>query len=210
MEQVGNKAATVSIIHLPEIQEAVAKLINGGQIIMIYLVRHGQTDWNLFKRFNGCTETYLNQTGIAQAKLQAENLRNVNFDVCFCSPQTRARQTCEIIYKGSIVFDERLVEINAGEFEGTDETDVEAMKLAWQAVMSGDKGTESFKAFMKRVCDFCDMVTENYKDENVLIVTHGAIARVINYYFNGKPKDYDFWPSVIKTGGLLTFENSKI
>jgi broad specificity phosphatase PhoE len=174
---------------------------------MIYLVRHGQTDWNLFKKFNGVTDTCLNQTGIAQSKLQAENLRKVNFDVCFCSSKTRARQTCEIIYQGPIVFDDRLVEINAGEFEGKDQTDVEVIKSLWQAVMSGDKGTESFKAFMKRCFDFCDMVTENYKDKNVLIVTHGVIARVINYYFNGKPKDYDFMPPVIKTGGLLTFEN---
>jgi broad specificity phosphatase PhoE len=177
---------------------------------MIYLVRHGQTDWSLFKKFNGVTDTLLNQTGIAQSKLQAENLRSVSFDACFCSPRTRARQTCEIIYQGTIVFDDRLVEINAGKYEGTDETDVEAMKLAWQAVMSGDKGIESFKDVMKRCCDFCDMLTANYKCKNVLIVAHAGIARVINYYFNGKPKDFDFRPGVIKTGGLLTFENSKI
>ena len=54
---------------------------------MVYLIRHGQTDWNLFKRCNGCTDTYLNQTGIRQAKLQAENLQNICFDACFCSPQ---------------------------------------------------------------------------------------------------------------------------
>ena len=178
---------------------------------MIYLVRQGETDWNLFRKFNGVTDTLLNQTGIAQAELQAENLRSVNFDACFCSPQTRARQTCEIIYKGPIVFDDRLVEINCGEFEGTDETDVEAMKLVWKAFMSGDKGTESFKDFMKRSCDFCDMIVEKYNGKNVLIVTHAGNVRVIDYYFNGKPKDYDFIKrTVIKNGGLLTFENSKI
>ncbi|MBN2076883.1 MAG: histidine phosphatase family protein [Dehalococcoidales bacterium] len=74
--------------------------------------------------------------------------------------------------------------------------------------MSGDKGTESFKAFMKRNCDFCDMITQDHKDNNVLIVTHAGNARVIDYYFKGKPKDYDFKRrTVIKTGGLLTFEN---
>ena len=176
---------------------------------MIYLVRQGETDWNLFKRANGVTDTFLNRTGIAQAKLQAENLRNVNFNACFCSPQTRVRQTCEIIYHGPIVFDDRLDEINVGEFEGKEET-AETMKLLWQAVMSGDKGTESFKDFMKRNCDFCDMLVEDHKDKNVLIVTHGVIARLINYYFTGKPKDHDFLPSVVKNGGLLTFENSKI
>jgi broad specificity phosphatase PhoE len=164
----------------------------------------------LFKKANGVTDTFLNQTRIAQAKLQAENLRNVNFDACFCSPQTRARQTCEIIYQGPIMFDDRLAEINIGEFEGTDETDTEAMKLLWQAVMSGDKGAESYKDFMKRCCDFCDMIVEDHEDKNVLIVTHGVVARLINYYFKGKPKDYNFWPTVVKNGGLLTFEYSKI
>lgn len=175
---------------------------------MVYLVRQGQTDWNLFKKFNGCTDTELNQTGIEQAKLQAENLKSVSFDECFCSSQKRARQTCEIIYKGPIVFDDRLAEINCGEFEGTEET-VDALKLFWRAVMSGDKGTESFKDFIKRNCDFCDMVMEEHPGKNVLIVTHAANARVINYYFSGKPKDYDFGKAVAKNGGLLTFENPK-
>ena len=67
---------------------------------MIYLFRHGQTDWNLFKRCNGRTDTFLNKTGIEQAKIQVENLKNIGFDSCFCSPQSRARQFCEIIYTG--------------------------------------------------------------------------------------------------------------
>ena len=176
---------------------------------MLYLVRQGQTDWNLFKKFNGCTDTELNQTGIAQARLQAENLGSVSFDACFCSPQKRARQTCDIIYKGPIVLDDRLAEISCGEFEGTEET-ADALELFWRAIKSGNMGTESFKEFTERVCDFCDMIMEDYKGKNVLIVTHSADARVINYYFNGKPKHYDFGESVIKNGGLLTFENSRI
>lgn len=173
---------------------------------MIYLVRQGETDWNLNRKFNGCTDTKLNHTGIAQAKQQAEKLRNVNFKTCFCSPQTRARQTGEIIYEGPIVFDDRLAEINCGEFEGTDET-ADSLKLFWQAIRAGDKGTEKFQAFINRNFDFCDMIKKDHTENNVLIVTHSANARIINYYFKGKPDDYDFSKSVIKNGGLLTFEN---
>lgn len=175
-------------------------------MIMVYLVRQGQTDWNLFKKFNDCTDTELNQTGIAQAKLQAESLRSVSFDACYCSPQKRARQTCEFIYNGSIMFDDRLIEITCGEFEGTEET-ADALKLFWQAIRSGSLGTESFEEFIIRNCDFCDMIMKDHKGKNVLIVTHSANARIINYYFNGKPKDYDISKSVIHNGGLLTFEN---
>jgi broad specificity phosphatase PhoE len=74
--------------------------------------------------------------------------------------------------------------------------------------MAGDKGTESFKDFMKRSCDFCDMIAEDHKGKNVLIVTHAANTRVIDYYFKGKPRDYYFTKrTVIQNGGLLTFEN---
>ena len=173
---------------------------------MIYLMRHGQTDWNLFRRANGCTDTYLNQTGIEQAKSQAENLKNIHFDACFCSPQTRARQCCEIIYKGAILFDDRLTEINCGEFEGMEET-AEMMKSFFEAIQSGDKGVENFKLFMKRNFDLCDIISQEYKGKNVLIVTHAANVRVINYYFSGKPKNYDFTKSVAGNNEYLTFKN---
>jgi len=174
---------------------------------MIYLSRHGQTDWNLFKRFNGRTDTYLNQTGIAQANLQSQSLKDVSFDVCFCSPQTRARQFCEIIYKGSVVFDDRLAEIDCGEFEGTEET-AEAMDLFWKAIQSGDMGTESIEAFIKRNCDLCEIIAEEHKGQNVLIVTHAANTRIINWFFNGRPKGYDFGNPVVEKCAFITFKNS--
>jgi broad specificity phosphatase PhoE len=83
----------------------------------------------------------------------------------------------------------------------------EAMKLFCKAIQCGDKSTESLEAFTKRNCDFCDMVTEKHKGQNVLIVTHSLNVRIINYYFNGKPKGYDFFKRVSKIGGLLTFKN---
>lgn len=173
---------------------------------MIYLVRQGQTDWNLFKRCNGITETFLNQTGIEQSELQAENLKNVTFDACFCSPQKRARQTCEIICKDPVAFDGRLAEIICGEFEGVEET-AEMMKSFWQAAAGGDKGTEKIDDFMKRNFDFCDMIKNEYKGKNVLIITHAANIRAITYYFLNRPHDFDFNKTPVSSGGLLTFEN---
>jgi probable phosphoglycerate mutase len=52
------------------------------------------------------------------------------------------------------------------------------------------------------------MIMNDHKGENVLIVTTAGNVRVIDYYFKGKPKDYDFTKTtIIKNGGLLTFEN---
>jgi probable phosphoglycerate mutase len=173
---------------------------------MIYIVRQGQTDWNLFRRCNGVTETFLNQTGIKQSEQQAEKLKDIKFEACFCSPQKRTQQTCEIIYKGSIAFDDRLVEIVCGEFEGKEETR-EMMEQFWQAATNGDMGTEKISDFMKRNIAFCNMIENEYKGNNVLIVTHAANIRIIVYYFLGEPDGYDFSKTPIQSGELITFEN---
>ena len=170
---------------------------------MIYLVRHGETDWNLFKRCNGITDTYLNKTGIGQAEKLAERLREVSIDSCCCSPLSRARRFCEIIYSGSVVYDNRLAEIDCGEFEGMEET-ADMMGSFLTAIKTGAKGTESMGAFIKRNCDLCYDVVKEHGTKNVLIVTHAANARVINYYFKGKPEGYDFTKGVVEIGGLIT------
>ena len=171
---------------------------------MFYLIRQGQTDWNLFRRFNGVTETFLNQVGIEQAEKQANALKDIEFDMCFCSPQKRAIQIGEIVYKGKMILDKRLAEIICGEFEGTEENEA-SMKLFWQAITTGDKGTESFDAFMKRNASFCNMLIEEYRQKNVLIITHAANARIINYYLSGKPKEYDFTKAVAREGEILKY-----
>ena len=175
---------------------------------MIYLVRHGQTDWNLFKRCNGATDTFLNQTGIEQSIKLAESLKDIRFDVCFCSPQKRARQTCEIIYKGPITFDDRLKEIICGEFEGKEETS-ELMRQFWHAAANGDKGVEKIDDFMKRNIALCNMVQHEsqFIGKNVLIVTHAVNIRVIVYYFMGMPEGFDFNVTPIQSGESLTFKN---
>lgn len=106
-------------------------------------------------------------------------MKSLSFDACFCSPQKRARQTCEILFNGTIVFNQRLSEINCGEFEGTEET-ADTMKQFWQAVTRGVKGTENFKDFIERNCDFCNMITKVQKGKNILVITHAANARAIN------------------------------
>ena len=95
---------------------------------MIYFVRHGATDWNEHvnekgekdPKCQGMADIPLNQNGINQAKKLAETLKNVKFDRVICSPMTRTRQTCEIIYNGNVKveYDSRLVERDFGEFEG--------------------------------------------------------------------------------------------
>ena len=88
----------------------------------IYFVRHGKTEWNKLKKMQGSADIPLNEEGIEQAYKTKELISNIEFDCAICSPLTRTRQTLDIILddkKIPVIYDERIVERNYGEFEGT-------------------------------------------------------------------------------------------
>ena len=60
---------------------------------------------------------------------------------------------------------------------------------------------------MKRNASFCNMIVEEYIQKNVLIVTHSANARIINYYLSGKPENYDFTKAVARNGEILKYNS---
>lgn len=88
----------------------------------IYLVRHGETDWNNEKRLQGWADISLNAKGVKEAEEVAEKLKNVHFDDAFCSDLERAEVTAETILKGrdiEVQMDPRLRELGFGPLEGT-------------------------------------------------------------------------------------------
>lgn len=89
----------------------------------IYLVRHGETDWNQAGLLQGQTDIALNAQGLEQAREAAERLKEVPFEIAFCSPLIRAKRTAETIIgdrKITLTTDERLRELNFGPWEGVD------------------------------------------------------------------------------------------
>lgn len=88
----------------------------------LYLVRHGETSWNIGRKVQGQTDIPLNETGVRQAEKVREELKDEVFGVCYCSPLMRARRTAEIVVDGrvEIVIDDNLKERGFGELEGTD------------------------------------------------------------------------------------------
>lgn len=77
----------------------------------IYLVRHGQTDWNKAHKIQGRHNISLNDCGREMAEKASEKLRDVVFDGAFCSPLIRAQETAQIILgdqKGILKSEDRL------------------------------------------------------------------------------------------------------
>ena len=99
------------------------KGILGGKIrrMKLYLVRHGETDWNKVKRIQGQVDIPLNQFGKRLAEETAEGMKEIPFDLCITSPLSRARQTAEIVLGGRkvpIIEDARIEELSFGSWEG--------------------------------------------------------------------------------------------
>jgi isoleucyl-tRNA synthetase len=153
-----------------------------------FVMRHGGTEGNKkgivsFKNQEG---DGLTQDGIGQTKQSAEKLKLENIDLIISSPFTRTKQTSEIVKEklglkdDQLIFDERLIEVNPGEFDGSDwekyHKYIYETGPNWfdRKVNNG----ESLKDVYKRITEFLFEIEEKYKGKNILIVTHGGPAWV--------------------------------
>ena len=166
----------------------------------IYLVRHGETDWNQAGLLQGQTDIALNAQGLEQAREASERLKEVPFEIAFCSPLIRAKRTAETIIgdrKITLTTDERLRELNFGPWEGVD---IRTIKDAASQPFTNPgsyippEGAESFAQLYKRSGEFVDQVLLPLEGtyETVLVVAHGGVNRSILNTVLDIPVD-DFW-----------------
>ena len=164
----------------------------------IYFVRHGQTIWNVEKRFQGLSDSPLTELGITQAKLLGEKLKDIKFDKFYSTSLKRANDTANYI-KGNReqeveIFDD-FVEISMGDMEGIQQE--EFKKLYPEQVKnfffnqleynpSSFKG-ESFIEVRERVAKGLEkFIKLNKGYERVLVVSHGATLKTLLHYISGK------------------------
>src|SRR5579862_540273 len=143
---------------------------------MFYLVRHGQTDWNVENRIQGHTDTPLNAAGRAQAAQLREKLKPVVFDHCFSSDLQRAMETARVLTAScSLVMhiDPRLRERNFGIWEGKLSAELAAsLEQEWVTV-------ETDEAIQKRFFAFLQDTEKKHPGSSILIVTHGGVMRTV-------------------------------
>ena len=148
---------------------------------MIYVVRHGETEWNAVNKVLGRTDIPLNDEGIKQAHEIARSLKDIKIDIFLCSPLCRTRQTADAISDETGIrytIDDRLIEQDYGRFEGVDRSDRE-YQSAKREYFVRYPGGESFFDLAARVYP----LIEELGDTNALLVTHGGIGRIICSYF---------------------------
>lgn len=175
----------------------------------IYVIRHGQTDWNVMKKIQGKVNTELNLTGKEQALKAEEILKDKPIDIIICSPLKRAKQTAELV-KGNrniqIIDDERISERDFGEFEGK-KRDEFNFKDFWNYDNKDEYvKVENIKEFFTRVYAFLDEIKIKYEGKNILLVTHGGVSIPISCYFNGIPSDGDLLTLVLKNAEVREYK----
>jgi broad specificity phosphatase PhoE len=153
---------------------------------LLYLARHGETDWNAVGRWQGHTDVPLNATGEAQARALAEVLRGAGLSMVISSDLARAQETARIVAGRLEVplayVDVDLRERSYGPFEGL--TREECARLfpeawrAWQEQRRAPEGAESDGALAARVAAALVRAAKRApKDAPALVVTHGGALR---------------------------------
>lgn len=164
----------------------------------IFLVRHGETEWNRARRYQGWGDSPLTPLGIAQAEAFGRRLAGIPdaaIAPIVASPIGRARRTAEIIAEclGRAVpplLDERLREISLGSWDGRDRRDIVADAPAmfegegrWEWYFQTPDG-ETYDGFAGRIAAWL----AEPREAPLIVVAHGVVTRVLRGLYAGLPR----------------------
>lgn len=163
----------------------------------LYLVRHGQTSFNAGERTQGSSDIPLNDTGKAQARELAQELkaRDLKFDAYYVSPLMRAKQTAEIITEGkaSFIVEDLLTERRFGDLEGQKVDWTKVGDIFDRRINLSNHGIEPIKTLLARARTFLDKIQSQYpSDSTILVVAHGALLRAVHFEIIGYNDSTDF------------------
>ena len=170
--------------------------MNNSQSTLVYVVRHGETEWNLAGKQQGHLDSPLTALGIKQAYALGEGLMNRGIEFIISSDLGRASKTSEIIaskLKLSVTTNELLRERHLGSLQGlTKEEWRNKYPNEWTLYKSGDPdycfpGGESARQRYNRAINCVELLAEQYKRKVILLVTHGGILSGLFYHATGLP-----------------------
>ena len=177
----------------------------------LYIVRHGETDWNRIHRVQGRTDIPLNDYGRRLARETAEGMKEVRIDLGYTSPLLRAKETAQIILadRGVPLYeDSRIEELSFGSYEG--------MRTAGRQRNRGVKrltvfftdtanyvppqDAESIPQLYERTGKFLAEICEreDLKDRSILVSTHGAAMTALLNRIRGNLSVSEFWKDEVR------------
>jgi probable phosphoglycerate mutase len=148
------------------------------ELPIVYLARHGETEWTLSGRHTGLTDIPLTERGERNARRLGERLAGLAFEKVYTSPLQRAARTCELAGFGSVAqSDGDLVEWDYGDYEGLATKEIRAQRPDWQLFRDGCPGGESLDAIGARA----DRVIARLRvvDGGVLVFSSAHFSRVL-------------------------------
>lgn len=152
----------------------------------IYLIRHGETDWNLEGKLQGREDIPLNDNGIQQAKICGQAFKGRKINSILTSPLIRAKKTAEIIAEmtglNQVIVEEGLIERDFGVLAG-----VTYDSKKYFDTFGVEEGIEPFEDLHQRLIGCIKENAERFYDEDIIMVSHGAaINSVISVLSGGE------------------------
>ena len=158
----------------------------------LLLVRHGETDWNRERRFQGHADPPLNETGREQAHALAADLAGERIQLVYTSDLRRARETAEIVaarLEADVVALRELREIDVGEWQGLTWPEIEARypegARAWHEHGQGWEAGETYDELGERVVAALRRIAADHPEERVLVIGHGGTIRATRAFLEG-------------------------
>lgn len=179
----------------------------------LYIVRHGETDWNVMRKIQGNTDIPLNEVGIKQAEEIGKRFVDERLAIAFSSDLLRAKKTAKIIsaqHNLNVIAKEVLREKNFGEMEGKHQSDMIKAYSLYEKLASKEisnhriaNGAETDEEVIARILTFLRETSLAYKGKNVLVVSHGGILRLLLIHL-GLGSYKNFPPGSIKNTAIIT------
>ncbi|WP_242661377.1 histidine phosphatase family protein [Alkaliphilus metalliredigens] len=185
----------------------------------LYIVRHGETEWNTQRRMQGWQDSNLTERGIEDARALHDHLIKVEFDSIYASPSSRAFKTAELIKgerKLKIIKDDNIREIGLGNWEGKTTEEIEQMdpkayQHFWKAPhLYNRESVETFTCVQKRALKTINKLIEEESAGNILIVTHAVTVKTIMGHFQKQSLEKLWEPPFIQNTSvsLIRIENN--
>ena len=154
--------------------------------LLLFYIRHGETEWSLTHRHTGRTDISLTGHGENQASQLGKKLVNVRFNQIFTSPSQRAQRTCALVGATTpAAISEDLAEWNYGDYEGRCTVDIRKERPSWNIFQDGCPGGETSADISARA-DL--MITRLLNlSGKVALFSHGQFGRVLAARWIGLP-----------------------